>query len=68
MLVLTKALIQKAEEKAVSSGAFSFLELMYNAGISAAKEIDQKFSCNEKKITLVCGNGNNGKFLICILF
>ncbi len=60
MLVLTKALIQKAEEKAISSGAFSFLELMYNAGISAAKEIDQKFSCNEKKITLVCGNGNNG--------
>lgn len=60
MQVLTKALIRESEEKAVKSGAFSFRELMHTAGTSAAKIIDKKFGCKDKKIALLCGNGNNG--------
>lgn len=60
MKVLTKALITKSEKNAVQSGVFSFRELMENAGTAAAKIIMQKFGCENKKIALLCGNGNNG--------
>jgi len=58
--VLTKALIKESEENAVKSGAFSFRELMFNAGSKAAEIICANFDCNEKKTAVVCGNGNNG--------
>lgn len=60
MKVLTKALIKESEENAVKSGAFSFRELMLRAGRNAAEIIMQKYDCRAKKITVVCGKGNNG--------
>ena len=60
MDVLTKTLITKSEEDAVKSGAFSFEELMLVAGTTAAKIILEKTSCINKRIAVICGNGNNG--------
>lgn len=60
MKILTTDLIRKSEESAVASGAFSLRELMYRAGSAAAEIIMQKYDCRNKKITVVCGRGNNG--------
>ena len=60
MKVLTKALIRESEENAVKSGIFSFRELMYRAGAAAAGIIMQRYGCAGKKVTVVCGSGNNG--------
>lgn len=59
-MVLNKALIKRSEESAVESGAFSFKELMLSAGRAAAEKIIDKYGCKDKKITVVCGSGNNG--------
>ena len=59
MKVLTKDLIVKSEENAVKSGAFSFTDLMLTAGNSVAKIIDEKFYVKDKKVAVICGNGNN---------
>ncbi len=58
--MLTKALIKESEKNAVESGAFSFRELMFKAGCTAVEIILNKFDCQNKKIALLCGNGNNG--------
>ena len=60
MSVLTKDLIKSSEERAVKSGAFSFKELMLNAGTLAAKEIEKLYDIKNKNIAVVCGKGNNG--------
>lgn len=60
MMVLTKALIKESEENAVKSGAFSFCELMKIAGETAAEKIAALTEIKDKKIAVVCGNGNNG--------
>ncbi len=60
MKVLNKALITESEKNAVLSGTFSFTELMETAGNTAAELISQKYGCTNKKILLLCGNGNNG--------
>lgn len=60
MDVLTKDLIRISEENAVQSGAFSFLELMKIAGDTAYKIICENIETRNKKIAVVCGNGNNG--------
>lgn len=60
MSVLTGALIKKSEENAVNSGAFSFKELMFTAGNAVGKIINKKYDCRNKKIAVICGNGNNG--------
>lgn len=60
MDVLSKELIKLSEEKAVHNGAFSFLELMKIAGDLAYKIICENIDVNDKKIAVVCGNGNNG--------
>lgn len=60
MKVLTKALIIESEENAVRSGVSSYRQLMYTAGVSAGKKITEKIDCRNKKIALLCGNGNNG--------
>ena len=60
MMVLTKTLIKRSEENAVQSGAFSYEQLMLNAGTRAARIIDSRYTANGKKITVVCGSGNNG--------
>ncbi len=60
MDVLTKELIRRSEEKAVQSGAFSFLELMKKAGDRACEIICNSINVKNKKIAILCGNGNNG--------
>ena len=60
MKVLTKALIKESEENAVKSGAFSYRELMHIAGTVAAETILKNFDCINKRVAVVCGNGNNG--------
>lgn len=60
MKVLTKDLIKVSEENAVHSGSFSFLELMKTAGDKASEIICENFGVKNKKIAVVCGNGNNG--------
>ncbi len=60
MDVLTKDLIKLSEENAVRSGAFSFRELMKKAGDTAYKIICENVEFENKKIAVVCGNGNNG--------
>ena len=60
MKILTTDLIRRSEESAVESGAFSLRELMFRAGSAAAEIIMQKYDCRNKRITVVCGRGNNG--------
>ncbi len=60
MDVLTKDLIKSSEENAVRSGAFSYQELMKIAGDTAYKIICENTPIKNKKIAVVCGNGNNG--------
>ncbi len=60
MKVLTVAQIRAAEENAVLNGIFSFDDLMYNAGCRAAERIAEITDIKGKKITVVCGKGNNG--------
>ncbi len=60
MKVLTGSLIKESEENAVKGGAFSFRELMYRAGSAAARIISEKYGVAGKKITVLCGSGNNG--------
>ena len=60
MLVLTKELITESESSAVLSGASSFRNLMYTAGKAASEIILDKISVENKKVALLCGNGNNG--------
>ncbi len=60
MDVLTKELIKLSEENAVHSGAFSFLALMKKAGDTATEIILKRCDVENKKIAVVCGNGNNG--------
>ncbi len=60
MKILTTDLIRKSEESAVGSGAFSLRDLMFRAGSAAAELIMQKYDFRGKKITVVCGRGNNG--------
>ena len=43
MRVLTEGLIRVSEENAVNSGAFSFRELMYRAGKTAADIVMRYF-------------------------
>lgn len=60
MKVLSKALIRESEKNAVQSGAFSWLQLMEIAGTTAAGLIAKKYGCENKRILILCGNGNNG--------
>ena len=60
MKVLTRTLIEESEKNAVDNGAFSFRELMKIAGSKAAEIILSALPCRDKKITVICGNGNNG--------
>ncbi len=60
MRVLTKALVEKSEENAVRGGIFSYREMMYRAGSAAAEVIAGRYGGRGKKITVVCGRGNNG--------
>lgn len=60
MKVLTGTLIKESEKLAVNNGTFSFKDLMHIAGSTAAKLICEKYDIKNKKVTVVCGKGNNG--------
>ena len=60
MKVLTRALIKSHEENAVNSGIFSFEGLMKTAGDKVFEIIKNNYNLSDKKIAVVCGNGNNG--------
>ncbi len=60
MNVLTRDLIRKSEENAVNCGDFSFLKLMEIAGTKAADVILKHYDVKNKRIAVLCGNGNNG--------
>ena len=60
MKVLLSNQIKAAENSAVTSGIFSYIELMKAAGDAATKEILNRYTVFGKKICVVCGNGNNG--------
>ena len=68
MNILTSKLIRKSEESTVLSGAFSFRQLMYLAGTKAGEIINEKFSCENKKIAVLCGKGNNGGDGFCLAY
>ena len=62
MKVLTTLQMKMAEAAANSNGT-SYLRLMENAGAACSKAIRDKFEITEdtpKKVTVVCGRGNNG--------
>ncbi len=60
MNVLTRNLIKLSEENAVSRGDFSFADLMQTAGNKATEIIIQNYNLKNKKVAVICGNGNNG--------
>ena len=60
MKILNRSQIRSAEENAVNSGIFSFAQLMKKAGNAAADAISKRYDVISKKITVVCGKGNNG--------
>ena len=60
MKVLTRDLIKRSEENAVNCGDFSFITLMKNAGTAAANIIKDSYDIKEKRVAVICGNGNNG--------
>ena len=59
MLIYTKQETVTVEQKAMASG-ISQQRLMENAGSSVAKEIRNRFDVSGLKVTVLCGNGNNG--------
>lgn len=60
MKVLEKELIKLSEQEDVKNGAHTYKELMYLAGQKAFDIISNKFDIINKKIAVICGNGNNG--------
>lgn len=59
-MILNTELIRDSEKNAVESGAFSLKELMFNAGCAAADIIINRYGVLNKRVTVICGNGNNG--------
>ncbi|MBQ7726295.1 MAG: NAD(P)H-hydrate dehydratase [Clostridia bacterium] len=60
MKILSQAQIKAAEENAVNSGISSFQELMARAGGAAAEQIMLATDISGKRVTVICGKGNNG--------
>ena len=62
MKVLTTLQMRMAEAAANANGT-SYLRLMENAGAACARAIREEYAIsseNPKRITVVCGRGNNG--------
>ncbi len=60
MNVLTRDLVKLSEENAVNCGDFSFADLMQTAGNKASEIIISNYAVKNKKVAVICGNGNNG--------
>ncbi len=59
MTVLSVESMRKLEQAAVDGG-LSFLRLMENAGSAAARIIRSTYAMDGRRVTVLCGNGNNG--------
>lgn len=59
MTVLTVDNMRKLEEAAVAGG-LPYLRLMENAGSAAARVIRSSLALNGRRVTVLCGRGNNG--------
>ena len=59
MRYYSKKQMQAMEEQAVERGV-SMEMLMESAGAAAAHVIREKFSLDGKRVTILCGKGNNG--------
>lgn len=59
MKVLSVDSMRKLEQAAVAGG-LSFLRLMENAGSAAARVIRSNWAMDGRRVTVLCGNGNNG--------
>ena len=68
MQILNRDLIRQSEESAVLYGAFPFRTLMGIAGKTAAQTIAKKIEIKNKRIAVLCGNGNNGGDGFCIAY
>ncbi|MBO4433650.1 MAG: NAD(P)H-hydrate dehydratase [Clostridia bacterium] len=60
MKVLDLEQIRYAEKTAVSSGLFSYADLMEKAGKAVCAEIVSRYDVKDKKVLIIAGNGNNG--------
>ncbi len=58
-VVLTCAQMREVEKAAVDGG-IDYLRLMENAGSAAAKEIRRRYPVAGRRVTILCGKGNNG--------
>jgi ADP-dependent NAD(P)H-hydrate dehydratase / NAD(P)H-hydrate epimerase len=59
MKVLNSSQSKELEKKAVEAGT-DYLQLMENAGTSAVRFLQKKFSLDQKHVIVLCGKGNNG--------
>ena len=59
MKVLSIDSMRKLEQAAVAGG-LSYLRLMENAGSAAARVIRSTWAMEGRRVTVLCGNGNNG--------
>ncbi len=59
MKVLNSAQSKALEKRAVEAGN-DYLQLMENAGTSAVRFLNKKFSFSQKHVVILCGKGNNG--------
>lgn len=50
----------KRIEAAANEKGLSYLDMMERAGVACAEAIYKKFSCDGKKIAVICGKGKNG--------
>lgn len=58
-MILSARQIKEAEQGAASDKT-TLSRLMYNAGSALAKAVSDRLGIGGKKITVVCGSGNNG--------
>ncbi|MBR4804743.1 MAG: hypothetical protein IK032_08920 [Bacteroidales bacterium] len=60
MKVLNLEQIRLSEKTAVSSGLFSYADLMEKAGKAVFDAIIARYNVTGKKVLVISGNGNNG--------
>lgn len=59
MVVLTSKQMREVESR-VKEGGIEMSRLIFNAGSAAARIIREKIGVSDRRITIVCGSGNNG--------
>jgi hydroxyethylthiazole kinase-like uncharacterized protein yjeF len=59
MKLLNSQESRELERKAVETGT-SYLQLMENAGTSAVRFLQKRYSLAQKHVVILCGKGNNG--------